>query len=87
MKKLGAALLSVALVGACPALAEGEAKTATATAQGFGGEVSVTVTVENGALKDVHIEGANETEGIGSRAVELLGDTMVAANSVQVDGV
>ena len=46
MKKLGAALLSVALVGACPALAEGEAKTATATAQGFGGEVSVTVTVE-----------------------------------------
>lgn len=87
MKKLGAALLSVALVGACPALAQGEAKTATATAQGFGGEVSVTVTVENGALKDVHIEGANETEGIGSRAVELLGDTMVAANSVQVDGV
>ena len=87
MKKLLAVLLSVAMLGTCPVLAESSAKTASATAKGFGGDITVTVTVENGALTSVQIVGADETAGIGSRAVELLGDTMVGANSVEVEAI
>ncbi len=87
MKRWIAMLLSVTMLATCSALAEGGAKTASATAKGFGGDITVTLTVENGALTSVEIEGANETEGVGSRAVELLGDTMVAANSVEVEAV
>lgn len=87
MKRWVAALLSTVMLATCPALAESSAKTASATAKGFGGDITVTLTVENGALTSVQIEGANETEGVGARAVELLGDTMVAANSVEVEAI
>jgi len=63
------------------------AETYEATAQGFGGEVKVALTIENGALTAVTAEGASETTGIGSRAIELLPGTMLATNSVEVDGV
>ena len=41
------------------------AQTATASAQGFGGEVSVTVTVQDNALTQVEIQGSQETETVG----------------------
>lgn len=63
------------------------AETYEATAQGFGGEVKVTLTIENGVLTAVTAEGASETAGIGSRAIELMPATMLATNSVEVDGV
>ena len=63
------------------------AETYEATAQGFGGEVKVALTIENGALTAVTAEGANETTGIGSRAIEMMPGTMLATNSVEVDGV
>ena len=65
----------------------GLAETYEASAQGFGGAVQVTLTIENGALTAVTAEGASETTGIGSRAIEIMPGAMVAANSVEVDGV
>lgn len=85
MKKLLAILVMISMLSTC-AFAE-DATTATATATGFGGEVTVTIALKDGVLTDVAIEGPSETEGIGSRAVELLGASMVAANSVEIDGV
>lgn len=61
--------------------------TFTAAAQGFGGEVTVTLTLTDGVLTDVKVDGGKETAGIGSRAVELLPGVMLARNSVDVDGV
>lgn len=59
----------------------------TATAKGLGGDVTVTLTIENGALADVVAEGPNETQGIGSRALEAMPADMLARNTVEVDGV
>lgn len=64
-----------------------QAETFAATAKGFGGDVTVALTLENGALIAVTAEGASETNGIGSRAIELMPAAMLAANSVAVDGV
>ena len=59
----------------------------TASAQGFGGEVTVTVTVKDGVLADVRAEGNHETPGIGSRAIEELPGRMLEKKSVKVDGI
>jgi len=61
--------------------------TGEATAQGFGGPVTVTVTVTDGVITDVTATGANETEGVGTNALDLLPGRIVEANSVEVDGV
>ncbi|HHW91081.1 MAG TPA: FAD-dependent oxidoreductase [Firmicutes bacterium] len=62
-----------------------ETKTGTATAQGFGGPITVTVTVTDGVLTDVKVEGPSESAGIGSIAVEQLPAKMLEAKSVDVD--
>lgn len=46
-----------------------QAETLSGTAQGFGGEVKVTVTMEDGVITDCVIEGDQETAGIGSQAI------------------
>ena len=58
-----------------------------ATAKGFGGDVTVTLTLEDGKLTAVKAEGASETAGIGTMALEQLPEAMVAQNSVDVDAV
>lgn len=59
----------------------------TATAKGFGGDVTVTLTIEDGKLTNVQAEGPDETAGIGSMAIEQLPGAMVERNSVEVDAV
>ena len=61
--------------------------TYTATAQGFGGDVTVTITVDAKSITEVVIEGAQETDGIGSRAVEELPEAIKSAQSEEVDAV
>lgn len=58
----------------------------TASAQGYGGAVTVTVTVDQRKISAVKIAGDKETQGIGSRAVEGLPAKIVAANGM-TDGV
>ena len=59
--------------------------TYTETATGFGGEVSATVTVSENSIDAVEIEGSHETENIGSFAVDMLGNEILAAQSPNVD--
>ena len=61
--------------------------TYTATVQGFAGDVTVWVTVRDGAITDVAAQGLNETPGKGSVAIDELPGRIVAAGSTQVDGV
>lgn len=61
--------------------------TASAVSEGFGGDITVTIKVENGVITDCTVEGPDETEGVGSNAVEKLPGKIIEANSVEVDGI
>ena len=67
--------------------AESGARTVTAQKPGFGGDVSVTLTVENGKIIDASVTGESETEGIGSRAVEQLPAALIEAGTPDIDGI
>ena len=86
MKKWTALLLVLALALAS-GLALAEKSTYEASAQGFGGEVKVILTLEDGKLTEVTAVGESETQGVGSNAIDLMPGRMVAENSVEVDGV
>ena len=58
----------------------------TGTTQGNGGQVTVTVEVDETSILSVVAEGPNETAGIGSIALEEVPPRIVEANSVEVDG-
>lgn len=61
------------------------AESFSATERGFGGEVTVTLTIEDGKLTQVEAVGEGETLGVGTRALEEMPPKMLAANSVDVD--
>ena len=57
MKKLVSLLLTLCLVLGCMAFASAEAKTG--AAQGFGSEVKVTVTVDDGKITAIDVDAAS----------------------------
>ena len=63
--------------------------TASATAPGYGGDVTVELTVDtgSGAVQDAAIEGALETPSRGGRAITTMQQEMLDAGSIQVDAV
>ncbi len=63
--------------------------TGTGTGNGYGGKDSITVTVmlKDGKISNVTASGPNETQGIGSNAIEKMPALMVEKNSITVDGV
>ena len=58
-----------------------------ATAQGFGGDITVDVTLSGGKIADVKIVGDSETPGLGAVAVEKMPAQLLEAQSADVDGV
>lgn len=90
MKKRFLALLLAAtmvLTAVPAAFAEGVSGTFEGTAKGFGGDVTVTLTLTDGVITDAQAAGPDETQGIGSKAIESLPAEIVANNSIAVDGV
>ena len=68
MKKILSLMLAAALLAVSAsafALVPGEYS---ATEQGFGGPVTVTITVDDNAVTAVNITGDNETPGLGAKA-------------------
>ena len=59
----------------------------TGSAIGFGGEVTVTVSVDETSILSVVAEGAQETDGVGSNAIDRLPGMIVEAQSAAVDDV
>jgi succinate dehydrogenase/fumarate reductase flavoprotein subunit len=84
MKKLLAFLMALLVL---PAMVLAAPATASKTVPGYGGDVTVTLTVDEGKLTDVKVKGAGETHGVGSVAVEQLPQVMLEKNSVHVDTV
>lgn len=84
MKKLFAVVLCLAMMltlCAVPALAD----TVSGTEAGFGGDVTVTLTVEGGKVTNVQAEGANETPDLGGKAMMELASAILEAQSPYVD--
>ena len=72
-RKVLALLTALAMILGCVyASAETATTTATGTAtvQGFGGDVTVTVSLENGEIKEVTMTGDGETDGIGKKIID-----------------
>ena len=59
----------------------------TGTAKGFGGDVSVTLTLTDGAITGCTAEGKDETEGVGSQAIAKMPGAIAENGSIAVDGV
>jgi len=87
LRKIVSLILCAALLMAAPLAASAQDGTFTASAKGFAGDVSVTLTVEGGKIADAKIDGPEETEGIGSLAIDQMSAAMVELNSVEVDAV
>ncbi len=91
MNKISKLFLSAVMVSSLAACGqketEGVSGEFSGTAKGMGGDVTVTVTLKDSVITDVKVQGDNETEGIGTKAIEKMPDEMVKANSINVDGV
>lgn len=93
MKKIFSALLVVLLTAALFAGGGKESKmsykagTYTASAQGMNGEVNVSVTFSNSALKKIEIGTHKETPGISDAAIEKMPLRIVEKQSLAVDTV
>jgi len=57
------------------------------TAKGMGGDVTVTLTLEDGKITGCTAEGKDETPGIGTLALEQLPAQIAETGSIAVDGV
>lgn len=64
-----------------------KAETLTGSAEGFGGEVTVTLTMEDGKITACSIKGEDETPDIGGKALADLEKQLVDANGIEIDGV
>lgn len=59
----------------------------TGTAKGFGGDVSVTLTLTDSVITGCTAEGKDETEGVGSQAIAKMPGEIAESGSIAVDGV
>lgn len=66
---------------------DGEERTLTGTGQGYGGEILVTVKVNGDDIVSVEATGKDETQGVGSMAIDELPDKIAEADSTDVDSV
>ena len=75
--------------GSKPASTTGAGATGdfTGTAKGFGGDVTVTLTLTDGKITGCTAEGKDETPGIGTLALEQLPAQIAETGSIAVDGV
>ena len=61
--------------------------TSVGTAKGFGGDVTVTLTLADGKITGCTAEGKDETEGVGSTAIDQLPGAIAESGSIAVDGI
>ena len=96
LRVLSAAVASVVLLAGCQSASTqstaagsgaAEQQVLTGTGQGIEGDVVVEVTTDGQKIYSIDVVEQNETEGIGSVAVEKLPGMIVDAQSLAVDGI
>ena len=89
MKKLLNSLAAIAMAAsltACSSKSSAYSGTTKGTAKGMG-DVTVTLTLKDGKITECSVDGAGETEGIGTNAIDQLPGKIVKENKISVDGV
>ena len=86
MKKIFT-LMSVLCLLTLTGCAKSSEQTVSATAKGYGGDITVTLTVKDDKITDVKIVGDGETKDVGSKAVEQMPEQILSAQTYDVDGV
>ena len=90
MKKLITSLCIMLVLSGCSA-SNGKSKFTAgeyeATSKGFGGDVTVKLTVGDTEIKNVEITADDETPEIGGKAIETLKENILKANGDEIDGV
>lgn len=86
-KRLAAFLLvlTILFTSACGKKSDLVSGSFSGNAKGYGGDIRVTITLENSVITRCTAEGPNETMGIGSVAVEKLPSQIASTNSIAVD--
>ena len=87
MKKILLAVAMVVVVAAGLLVYSSGKTTSMGTAKGFGGDVTVTLTLADGKIIGCTAEGKDETEGVGSTAIDQLPGAIAESGSIAVDGV
>ena len=84
MKRFIALFTALAMLLVCTAVcAETITQTTgTATVQGFGGEITVSVVLEDGEIVSVEMTGDGETQGIGSKIIEEWPNAFLEYNGI-----
>ena len=87
MRKVFSILLVLALMLGCVCAASAEAGTYTGTADGRNGPLTVEVVLADGKIENVTVTDHQETEGIGTIAVDGIPAAIVENQSISVDAV
>lgn len=90
-KALGALALAACLLAGCAGGASGKGGYTpgdyTGSAKGYGGVVTVTVTVDENKVTNVQAVGPDETESIGGAALQPLASAILEKGSAEIDGI
>jgi len=81
-KRILSLLLAMVMLLALVPAALADEVTGTGTAQGFGGDVTVTVTLNDGVITAVEATGDSETDGIGKNVITEWPDAFVQYNGI-----
>ena len=87
MKKLTALLASATMALSLVGCSAGKTYTGEAFGHDKENPVKVTLTIKDKTITKVEVDASHETNGIGSKAAETMPGAIVAANSLEVDGV
>ena len=87
MRRTISMLLTGALLLTCLTGCRAGADQRTGEAEGYGGAIKVTVTMNGDDITDVRVVSHNETQGVGTRAIDALPAAIEEADSIDVDSV
>lgn len=86
-KLISLLLACMLLLCAVPAFADGVSGTFGGKGTGYGGAICVDVTLEDGSITAIEVTDSNETEGIGTVAMDRLIPEILETQSVALDAV
>ena len=85
MRRTISMLLTGALLLTCLTGCRAGADQRTGEAEGYGGTIKVTVTMNGDDITDVRVVSHNETQGVGTRAIDVMPDAIVRSDTPDVD--